>query len=58
MEAGALLEHGRVTPGTPAAAHQGRHQEAGFINKDEPGLQARSVFFTRGQRFNAEVVSV
>lgn len=44
IQAGALPEHGRVPSRTPAAAHQRRRQKAGFIDKNQPSLQSRSVF--------------
>lgn len=49
VQAGALVKHGRAAARTPAAAHQRRHQQAGFVDEHQPGFQARSVFFTRGQ---------
>ena len=49
VQAVALPEHGRAAARTPAAAHQRRHQQPGFVDEHQPGFQVRSVFFTRGQ---------
>jgi len=38
-----------LTAGVPTAPHQWRHQKPGFVEENEAGPQARSVFFTRGQ---------
>ena len=44
-----LLQDRCVTARTPGAAQQWRHQQTRFIQEYEPGIQACSVFFTRGQ---------
>lgn len=49
MRAGALAQDGRVSAQAPGAAHQRSHHQARFVDKDQRGAQAGSVFFTRGQ---------
>jgi len=49
VQAGALSKHGRAAARTPAAAHERRHQQTGFVDEHQPGFQVRSVFFTRAQ---------
>lgn len=51
MRSGTLIDHRGVAPRRPTAAHQRRHQQARFVDKDQPGSQACGVFFTRGQSF-------
>ena len=46
---GALAQHRRVALQAPGAAYQGSHQQTRFVDEDDAGPQARSVFFTRGQ---------
>lgn len=47
--AGALTQQRRTARRAPGAANQGGHQQARFVDEDDAGPQARSVFFTRGQ---------
>ena len=49
MRAGALANDGRCAARRPATPDQRRHQKRGFVDEDQPGFQARGVFFTRGQ---------
>ena len=49
MRRGSLAQYRRVTQRAPGAAHQRGHQQARFVDEDDAGSQARSVFFTRGQ---------
>jgi len=49
MRAGALAQDGCVSAQAPGAAHQRGHHQARFVDKDQRGAQAGSVFFTRGQ---------
>ena len=49
MRSRALKENRRVSARCPTAAHQRRHQQPRFVDEYQPGPQARSVFFTRGQ---------
>ena len=49
MRAGSLMQHRGIPERAPGAAHQGRQQQARFVDEDDAGPQARSVFFTRGQ---------
>ncbi len=44
----ALMEQRRFAPWTPRAANQRRHQYTAFVNKNEPGPQARGFFLMRG----------
>jgi hypothetical protein len=44
-----LKENRSVAPGCPAAAYQGSHQEATFINKHSVGIQATGFFLIRTQ---------
>ncbi len=46
--AAALHEHRCLATPRPSAAHQGCHQEAGFVDEDDGGAAAGGVFFTRG----------
>lgn len=55
VTASALSKHGGVSTQTPGATHQGRHQQARFVEKDDGGSQACGVFFTRGQSFSTQV---
>lgn len=48
MRSRALIEQRRLAPRAPRAANQRRHQYAAFVNKNEPGLQARGFFLMRG----------
>ncbi len=48
---GPLVQDRRLTPGGPTAPNQGSHQQPGFVDEDQGGLQARRVFFIRGQSF-------
>lgn len=49
MRATALAQQRGLSPQTPRAADQGCHEHPGFIEENDGGSQARSVFFTRGQ---------
>ena len=49
MRASALANNGRFPARRPATPDQRRHQKRGFVDEDQPGFQARGVFFTRGQ---------
>jgi len=49
MSARALTQHRGVSEQAPGATHQRGHQQARFVQKDDCGSQAGSVFFTRGQ---------
>ena len=49
MRAGALAHDGRCAVRRPATPDQWRRQKRGFVEEDQPGFQARGVFFTRGQ---------
>jgi len=44
----ALIQHRRSPFRRPAPPDVGRHQEAGFVDEHQGGLQPRGVFFTRG----------
>ncbi|MDB6105310.1 MAG: hypothetical protein JWO52_5309, partial [Gammaproteobacteria bacterium] len=44
-----LPKHRGVPAQTPGAAHQGSHEHAGFVEENDGCIQARGVFFTRGQ---------
>lgn len=46
---GALTQQRRTARRAPGAANQGGQQQARFVDEDDAGSQARSVFFTRGQ---------
>ena len=48
MRARTLIEQRRLASWAPRAANQGRHQDATFVDKDEPRLQARGFFLIRG----------
>ena len=48
MRASALMQQRRLPPRGPGSTHQGRHEKARFVEKNQGRLQARSVFFTRG----------
>jgi hypothetical protein len=45
----ALAQYRGMPAQAPGAAHQGRHEHPGFVEKDDGGSQACGVFFTRGQ---------
>ena len=49
MRMGPLVQDWRLPTRRPGPAHQRRHQQSRFVDEDQPGLQARGVFFTRGQ---------
>ena len=49
MTSRALPEYRGVPAQAPRAAHERGHQEPRFVEKDHSGVQAGSVFFTRGQ---------
>jgi len=49
MAPGPLEQHGSLSLPTPGPSDQRGHQHATLIHNGEPGLQARGVFFTRGQ---------
>lgn len=49
MRTGPLVEDWSMATRCPTAPHQGRHQQPRFVNKDQPGIQTRGVFFTPGQ---------
>lgn len=49
VRARTLLEDGCDAARMPGPPHQRRHQQAGLVDEDQPGSQARGVFFTRGQ---------
>lgn len=49
VRAGPLVQHWRVATQAPGATHQWRHEQPRFVDKDQCGTQAGSVFFTRGQ---------
>ncbi len=49
MRARALPEYRGVSAQAPGATHERRHQQAGFVEKNQCRSQARSVFFTLGQ---------
>jgi hypothetical protein len=49
MRASTLAQHRGMSTQAPRAAHQGCHKHPGFIEENDGGSQARSVFFTRGQ---------
>jgi hypothetical protein len=44
-----LPKHRGVPAQTPGTAHQGSHEHAGFVEKNDGCIQPRGVFFTRGQ---------
>ena len=46
---GPVMEERRLAPRRPGPPHQGHHQEAALVEKDQSGAYARGVFFTRGQ---------
>src|SRR5579862_1419105 len=45
----ALMKHRSLSAQAPGAPHQGGHEHAGFVEKDDGCSQACGVFFTRGQ---------
>lgn len=49
MTAHALPEYRGVPAQAPGAAHERSHQQSRFVEKDQRGVQAGGVFFTRGQ---------
>lgn len=49
-----LLENGRDAARMPGTSHQRRHQQARFVDEYKMSLQARGVFFTRGQSVLAQ----
>lgn len=49
MRPSPLAQHGCLAERTPGPAHQRCHQQARFVDKDDTGVQACGVFFTRGQ---------
>ena len=49
VRAGALAQQRGVAAQTPGSTHQWGHEQPRFVDKDQCGAQAGSVFFTRGQ---------
>ena len=48
MRAGALANDGRFPARRPATTDQRGHQQRGLVDENQPGFQARGVFFTPG----------
>jgi hypothetical protein len=55
MRTAALAQDRCVPAQAPGAAHQGRHEHPGFVEKNDGGSQACGVFFTRGQSCSIQV---
>lgn len=51
MGASALIKQRRVAPRAPGAAHQGSHQESGFVEEGDPGPGISGFFLRAGQSF-------
>jgi hypothetical protein len=49
MAAAALPQYGSLATHAPGAPHHRRHEHPRFVEEDDRCLQARGVFFTRGQ---------
>ena len=48
-----LVNHRGTPPRSPSGANRRALRKTGFVQEDQPSIQARSVFFTRGQRYRA-----
>ena len=44
-----LHQHRRLPPGLPTTAHQRPHQQAAFIEENQPGVQSARFFLRAGQ---------
>ena len=51
IRARSLIQHRSLPLRTPGPSHQGGHHKAAFVDKDQPGLQARGFFLMRGHVF-------
>lgn len=48
VSSGPLVQHRRMPARVPAAANQGRHQQAGFVEENEVRFQSAGFFLMRG----------